>query len=294
MPIPYMGSKRKSAQMIFNTIKNHNPEANTIVDLFCGGFAISEWFIKKGWNVISNDKNKYVVALINKTITEGLDEAVVTKFVSREDFTDIQRNPKNYEDWYVGYVQCIWSFGNNQKNYLFGRDKEPIKLAGHKLVIDKNPTELIGLIPQKYIDGILKQDSINKRRIALSKVAKKLIINNLFSLQQIQQLENLQRLENPEVTALSYNEVDIPEYAIIYCDPPYAGTAEYKEGSFNHKEFWEWVRVKSLTNKIYVSEYTAPNDFKAVLEFSQKSTLQGGQQKHNAQPNECLFTPIGQ
>ena len=88
----------------------------------------------------------------------------------------------------------------------------------------------------------------------------------------------------------SYNEIEIPKDAIIYCDPPYAGTAEYKEGGFNHKEFWDWVRKISKTNKVYISEYTAPCDFKTILEFSQKSTLQGGQQKHTNQPNECLFT----
>lgn len=60
------------------------------------------------------------------------------------------------------------------------------------------------------------------------------------------------------------------------------------------KEFWEWVRKISKTNKIYISEYTAPEDFKPILEFTQKSTLQGGGQQHNSQPNECLFVPINQ
>jgi site-specific DNA-adenine methylase len=41
MPIPYMGSKRKSAQKIYQTIINFNPVKGTIVDLFCGGFAIT-------------------------------------------------------------------------------------------------------------------------------------------------------------------------------------------------------------------------------------------------------------
>jgi adenine-specific DNA methylase len=129
MPIPYMGSKRKSAQLIFNTIRNHNPQSKQLVELFCGGFAIGEIFIKNGWNVIANDKNKYVVALLDKTLNYGLSEDIVTKWVSREIFKDIKKNPSYYEDWYVGYVQCIWSFGNTQTNYLFGKDVEPIKHA---------------------------------------------------------------------------------------------------------------------------------------------------------------------
>ena len=75
---------------------------------------------------------------------------------------------------------------------------------------------------------------------------------------------------------------------MIYCDPPYKGTAEYKEGGFNHAEFWEWVREKSKEHKVYISEYSAPNDFKAILKFERNSTLHSGQNKN--QPAECLFT----
>jgi hypothetical protein len=35
--------------------------------------------------------------------------------VSRAKFEDVIKNPDKYEDWYVGYIQCVWSFGNNQK-----------------------------------------------------------------------------------------------------------------------------------------------------------------------------------
>jgi site-specific DNA-adenine methylase len=309
MPIPYMGSKRKSAQQIFQTIKNFNPQSKTIVDLFCGGFAISEIFIKNGWRVISNDKNKYVAALINQ-IAKGLDERKCLEFVHREKFIDISENPNNYEDWYVGYVQCCWSFGNNQKGYLFGKDVEPVKFAGHELVINKNSEYILKLIPnfpKKYIDGILSQKNWHTRRIALVKVSnvlqnRKLELEQLQQLERLQQLEQLQRLERleqlqrleTEVTCKSYNEIEIPEDAIIYCDPPYKGTAEYKEGSFNHVEFWDWVREKSKTNKIYISEYSAPKDFISILEFAQKSTLGGGGQKHNNQPKECVFVPVGQ
>jgi DNA adenine methylase len=301
MAVPYMGSKRKSAQKIYQTIANFNPDAKVLADIFCGGFAISSYFIKQGWEVISNDKNKYVVALINQT-SKGLDEKKCLEFVSRELFTDVLKNPDKYEDWYVGYVQCICSFGNNQQNYMYGKDKEKAKLSINNLVVNKDFNCVIGLIPKKYIDGIVKQKDWHTRRMALRKVIgvleKK---NNLLcdykveeQLLRLEILQKLQFIKNLKVTALSYNEVIMPAGAIIYCDPPYAGTAEYKEGGFNHKEFWDWVRKISSTNKIYISEYTAPSDFKPLLEFSQKSTLQGGVQKHNNQPNECLFVPINQ
>ena len=312
MPVPYMGSKRKSSGMIYQAIKNHNPKATVLVDLFCGGFAISEYFMKQGWQTISNDKNKYVVALINQTVNIGLDEKKCLEFVTRDLFFDVTKNSHKYDDWYVGYVSCIWSFGNTQTNYLFGKDTEPYKKAGHELVVNCNP-ELINQlgfnIPQKYIDGIIKQKNWHLRRMALLKVTKALKtrifeleqleqleqLERLQQLQQLQQLERLEQLEQLErlepvkLTSLSYDEVDISENAIIYCDPPYKGTAEYKEGNFDHAKFWDWVRNKSKTHKVYVSEYQAPDDFEAILSFEQKSTLQSGNQKHNNQPKECLF-----
>lgn len=298
MPVPYMGSKRKTASKFYQIIKAYSGDANTIVDLFCGGFAISEIFVSNGWKVISNDLNKYVVALLEQTIVKGLEENIITEFITREKFFDVIKNPNKYDDWYVGYVMCIWSFGNKQTGYLFGKEVEPIKYAGHKLVIDKDPTLIknhFPKFPQKYIDGIIKQIDWHKRRIALVKVSKAMQ-NRSFELQQLQQLELLQQLQRLqqleqkiEFNSKSYDEVEIPEESVIYCDPPYKGTAEYSEGGFNHEKFWEWVRLKAKKHKIFVSEYTAPRDFEPIWEFSQKSSFQGGTQQHNKQPTEKLF-----
>jgi DNA adenine methylase len=93
---------------------------------------------------------------------------------------------------------------------------------------------------------------------------------------------------------MSYDEVELSSNAIIYCDPPYKGTAEYKENGFDHDKFWQWARDISKKHKIYISEYQAPDDFKVLRSFPQKSTLQGGRQRHNNQPDECIFVPIGQ
>jgi site-specific DNA-adenine methylase len=316
MPIPYMGSKRKSAGKIYQTIKNLNPNGKILVDLFCGGFAISEYFIKNGWSVIANDKNKYVIELLKKALSGYFNEKVfIPGFITREKFKNVLKNKNKYEDWFVGYVMCIWSFGNNQKTYLFSKEKELYKKAGQELVINKNPEPIRSLVPnisEKYIDGILKQGNWHKRRRALGIVVNKVLKNKkksrIFQLERLEQLERLQRLEQMlqmerlqqlerleqikpiELYSKNYNEIEITKEAIIYCDPPYEGTEEYEEKQINYKKFWEWCRKKRKTNKIYISEYKAPSDFKKVLEFPQKSLLQVGGQKHDNHPNECLFT----
>ena len=237
--IPYMGSKRNSAGKIYQAIKNMEPEGKILVDLFCGGFAISEYFYKNGWSIIANDLNKWVIALLKKVIFEGLDDKKVLEFVSRDMFINVKNNPDEYDDWYVGYVQCCWSFGNNQSGFLFGKDVEPYKKAGHELVINKNPEFIQKLvnIPQKYIDGILKQDNWHKRRMALNMVTLKLK-TRIFELEQLQRLERLQQLQQLEQLQLyndDYKNIEIPQDAIIYCDPPYQDTMEYKESGFDNE-----------------------------------------------------------
>ena len=46
---------------------------------------------------------------------------------------------------------------------------------------------------------------------------------------ELEQLERLQQLDNVVFSSLSYDDVEIPDNAIIYCDPPYKGTKTYRE-----------------------------------------------------------------
>jgi len=296
MSVPYMWSKRKSSSKIVNMIKNFSKWSDKVViDLFTGWFAISEEFIKSWYKTISNDKNKYVVALIDKVVNKWLDKEKCLEWVSRELFKDVLDNPDNYEDWYVWYVMCIWSFWNNQKGYLFWEDNERIKkqlfnMVVHKIVSD----EVKEIIPnKKYIDFIIRQNNWSKRRLALKKVINKLNKRfDLESLERLQSLESLERLERLEEVILhswDYRDIEIPKKAIVYCDPPYQWTATYREWWFNHEEFWDYMRKLSKTNKVFISEYNAPDDFICIYEFSQKSTLWKNQ-SHRNQPNEKLFT----
>jgi DNA adenine methylase len=66
-----------------------------------------------------------------------------------------------------------------------------------------------------------------------------------------------------------YKDLKIPNKSLIYCDPPYEGTAKYSTSkSFNHNEFWRWCRdKKSDGHTVFVSEYNAPDDFECVKEI---------------------------
>lgn len=88
----------------------------------------------------------------------------------------------------------------------------------------------------------------------------------------------------------TYWEMDIPCGSIVYCDPPYAGTTEYKDSGFNHTLFWKWVREISENNKVFVSEYNAPEDFKCVWQKEVASSLSAnGKAGGNKKSIEKLF-----
>lgn len=72
----------------------------------------------------------------------------------------------------------------------------------------------------------------------------------------------------------SYDQLTIPANSIIYCDPPYAGTTGYATGTFDHAAFWQWCRDKVAEgHRVYVSEYTAPDDWHCVWQKEVNNTL---------------------
>lgn len=63
--------------------------------------------------------------------------------------------------------------------------------------------------------------------------------------------------------------------AVIYLDPPYAGTKHYgyaKQEKMDYDHFWQWVRELSKENYVFVSEQTAPDDFEIIWHKDVKRT----------------------
>lgn len=82
-----------------------------------------------------------------------------------------------------------------------------------------------------------------------------------------------QNLKDITFKCCSYDQLEIPDNSVIYCDPPYQDTTKYKD-SFDSNKFWDWCRIKvSEGNKVYISEYNAPADFKCIWEKQVNSNL---------------------
>lgn len=89
-----------------------------------------------------------------------------------------------------------------------------------------------------------------------------------------------------------YEDLDIPENSVVYCDPPYKGTTGY-EDSINYEHYYEWLRELNRRGvKVFASEYSMPEDFKEVWRLETKSSLSanGKQGTGSKRSVEKLFT----
>ena len=85
-------------------------------------------------------------------------------------------------------------------------------------------------------------------------------------------LKDMQNLSNAEFICKDYRDVNIPNNAVVYCDPPYANTTGYKT-KFNTTDFWEYMRKISQEHLVFISELNAPNDFICIWQKPFTRTL---------------------
>lgn len=271
--IPYMGSKRKLAPDILNTITSRHKNITDFYDLFGGGGAVSFNAIKNyNFNVHYNELNSHIYHLVeylknNKTLDPKFYE-----WVTREEF--FKQCNREGADWYSGFVMSCWSFGNKQSSYIYGADIENVKRLAHEFIVNNN----LDAMREIGVDIDLSQiNSLQKRRMVFCNYIKKSIsllkdkrVQNLELVEHLARIQNLQNLQNLQINNKSYELIQITgSNPVIYCDIPYKGTGEYKEGGFDHEKFYQWV--KDIPYPVYISEYSAP--FEMIEMFSHRSSL---------------------
>ena len=269
--IPYMGSKTKMARTIHRIL----PSGERFVDLFGGGFAMSHSALllpKKYKSVLYNDYNTLLVNLINDALHGKYSyKNFKPEFITRQDFDRLKDSD--------GYVKYIWSFGNSGKNYLFAEDVEPLKHMAHDLIVfGKKSNELEKICPG--INEAVKSRDIHSRRMDFCAFVRRRKnrcdqeqLQQLERLQRLQQLEQLNRLERLELSNMSFLDYEYREGDIVYCDPPYEGTADYGS-SFDFQEFYDWAISRPY--QIWFSSYKISDTrFKLVYAKRIRGTLAG-------------------
>lgn len=262
--MPYMGNKRKLATKILNAIYDTVGDFETLYDLFGGGGSVSVAGLLAGHRVIYNEYNSGISNLM-QYIKDGGE--LPNKWITREEFN----KHKDGDDWYSGFIKCVWSFGNSQKAYLFGKEIEEYKRLGHLISVNHDEEARIELSKKLGVEIPQCKDRHEFRQF---------ICNELKSRKgELQQLEQLERLE---ISNKSYNEVEIKD-GIIYCDPPYKGTASYQK-TIDYAEFYKWCLENK--NPVFISEYNMPDGFIEVAQFEHNTSLS---QKKNTKTIEKLY-----
>jgi DNA adenine methylase len=78
-----------------------------------------------------------------------------------------------------------------------------------------------------------------------------------------------------KITKKDYKKIK-PKNKLIYCDPPYENTTKYDgNNGFDNTEFWNVMRLWSVDNYVFISEYNAPKDFKIISTTQKKMSLSG-------------------
>lgn len=241
--VPYKGSKNKIAKWVIEQL----PEADTFVDLFAGGCAVTHAALESGKykHIIANDIEGSGIQLFIDAINGKYKDE--RRWISREDFFRLKDTDP--------YVKWCWSFGNNGKQYLYGADIEEYKRTIHEICFAETPHDR-RMAYRKAMRWLYDKGYLTTRERANH-------AGDLESLQSLESLERLQRIER-----LDYRDVIIPDNAVVYCDIPYKGTNDYGM-EFDHNAFYEWAR----NHPCYVSEYQMPDDFTCVASKESRCTF---------------------
>lgn len=273
-----MGSKRRLAKDIVSVSMRDNPHCKYFYDLFGGGGAIS--FEALQWpnidKVFYNEIDTAIIELLKKVLYEGVTEEFY-QWIDRETFNQYKRG----NDWFAGFVKTIWSFGNNQRTYLYGEDKEQYKKLLHDIVVNKSEYA-VNILHEKYgveLDYryIYNNYNIDERRLYTLqcikiKNNKHELIDHLGRLKHLAKLQFLQNKYKFTISNKSYEQViiDTPiDETVIYLDPPYKNTEQYQH-SIDYEKLHEYIANSPY--KIYVSSYEWDGLYEVAC-FNHISTL---------------------
>lgn len=280
--LPYIGSKNLIARELLEQM----PRRDYFVDLFAGGGAMWQAAAESGKYIrfIVNEYNALQCDFLRDCAAGIYNEC--NGWVSREDFLrDISKRK---------FLQCVWSFGCIDGSYFCASVLEEWEEAlFHAYEFgDYNLFQQIGFDGMNvYIEDIKRRPEWYKRKYIehkdLDANSKNFIIlkekrewhasvphRRLQRLRYFnKQCERMNIIRNTDFSSKSYDEVDIPENALIYCDPPYINTTGYGVW-FDHARFYDWCRAQK--ELVLISEYTMPDDFIPIWRKNKIVTLCSG------------------
>lgn len=256
--MPYKGSKSRIVAWLVDVL----PDAETFVDLFGGGGAVTHYAATshKYNHVIYNDINPVVYAGFDMAIHNKFEHE--TRWIGREEFFKL----KDIDP----YVAICFSFGNDLKTYCYSQDIEAHQRALHELIFYQQTKDIWKYAEDKNsLELITHIQSRRNRRLVCNGTSG---LGRLVSLERLERLQELWGLCFKNITTynLDFADVPIPPNSVVYCDIPYKGTNTYTN-IFDYERFYRWAL--DCPYYVFISEYDMPEQFYEVDLISHKSTL---------------------
>ena len=261
--VPYQGNKSRIADIIINLL----PSGRRLVDLFGGGGAITHCAMLSGkWEYfLYNDINPLITELFMNAIDGKYKDE--RRVITREQFFELV----NVDP----VVKYMWSFGNDGKSYLWGKDDEETKLQACRIVLAETPNER----RLEYVRFIKMLPSWSGGTLA-----------RLQAIEHLQALTQLEALKRLEALNIDYRDYKYEQGDIVYCDIPYEKLGENMSGygvDFDNLEFYEWA--KSADFPVFFSSYEISD--KSFYKKKVKSIMQlKGATTNGRKVNEYLYS----
>lgn len=294
--VSYKGSKSKIVDKLAEVIPYRG--IDNFYDLFAGGCAVTHKMYLEGRYkyYYANDIDGQALRLFCNGLKGKY--ANETRWISREDFFNLKDSDP--------YVSCCWSFGNNQRDYLYSRAIEPYKKACHYAIVFNDFSLLRQFYPsvseacEITLKGIT---DIHERRIKFRNIVKSRLndednaqlLETSCEMDRLESLERLERLQSLDESVSDYRAVEIKPNSVIYADIPYISTNTYDNTSsvvqpFNHEEFYDWCCNQN--ELVLISEYYMPKDrFTKIWSTNHVQSLCATK---TSSVQECLFVPTHQ
>lgn len=266
--VPYQGSKNFLAERIIQAL----PSATHFYDVFAGGCAITHAAILSGKYKVVHASDIGDAPLLFRDAYNGTLGGRANEWVSREDFFAA----KDYDP----YIRLCWSFGNNGQEYLYAKALEPLKKAFFYALVKQDYTLIREIWPDYprvisyyhllrtnhlYMEFILagyeRKYGISPHGYFCKSTNALVVVSYARRLRQIHEAWHVVRplgIQLKVTTGIDYRNIAFERDSVIYCDPPYAGTAGYNRQKFDSGEFWRWAEGLARQGcRVFISELEA-------------------------------------
>jgi site-specific DNA-adenine methylase len=223
--IPYKGNKFGIVEQIYQTIRTLNMPQPLGVYDAFTGGGSFAYFMARQGYKVLANDLDESVIALHKACKETPNK--IAEWGKQEFTKEEFKKWLGVETAQAALIRSLWSFSNDGRTYLTSSEKEAKKL-------------------EDFRNGVAEPNSRFKH------------IEDICLLWARNSLDL-------EFCQGSYDNIQVPEGFIVYCDPPYANTVGYRSGGFDHEAFYAWALAQP--GLVLISEYSMPEPFVLVDEY---------------------------